>query len=112
LPFTPVDVSGLVAQSCSASSKEGSQLAITGRGGLPANPTEVIDSQIMLADLGSTTVKSPSSKVSLPPVKTNTQPPLVEANGWLVNQQGQVMLVPQSPNLTPHSGWLVASGCK
>ena len=57
-------------------------------------------------------VKSPSPKVSLPPVKTNTQPQLVEAQGWLVNQQGQVMLVAQSPNLTPGSGWQVASGCK
>lgn len=113
LPNNFTNPSTLIALGCAAD--EGNYFAITGRGGLPANPTQPLTSETVWSDVRNlSVVSSPSSvaktennfKFSRP----NPQSQIIEAQGWIVNENGQVELVanlpesfPQSPRYTPQT---------
>ena len=115
LPTNVVDASQQIDRRCTPAdrTREGSSFIITGRGGLPPNPNEPLQGESAIAP----------SWVSLDPEKENNTPPipttppnstpkqLVEANGWIINEQGQVVLTAASPTVTPQSVWLPESDC-
>lgn len=107
LPQEVVDVTGLVAQGCLAASNQASSssFVITGRGGLPPNPSGTIASETVLADLGSATVQPSSRDVgSASTHLTNSSPTqIVEAQGWMLTENGQVFLTANAPAVTPYS---------
>lgn len=115
LPQEVVDVTGLVAQGCSASQKSAaSEFIVTGRGGLPPNPTSTIMSETVLADLGTDMVPTASndSRRAISTAQTSPSPTrIVEAQGWVVNQNGQVWLTASAPSVTPHSPGLKNPAC-
>ena len=95
LPATVVDVSRLVAQGCdqpsTAAQDTRGEFYNTGRGGIINPPTAVLGSNDILEDL-----QPPSTWQANAPING----PIQEAQGWLINAAGQVMLVAEPPRLS------------
>jgi large exoprotein involved in heme utilization and adhesion len=112
LPAVPVDTE--VAQGCTAGGAQAqSSFIITGRGGLPPNPKEALSSDDVVVNwvpLNPEAEKPSTSTVSKNPT-TTTPAPLVEAQGWVMNNKGQVVLTASAPTVTPHSPWLPPNSC-
>ncbi|MDJ0591157.1 MAG: S-layer family protein [Pleurocapsa sp. MO_226.B13] len=80
-------------QGCQANRNPGNSSFInTGRGGLPPNPYEPLDSNNMFVDvqLPSQWAENSASSSSASPPKTE---PILEANNWVINEKGRVELV-------------------
>ncbi|MBD1944069.1 filamentous hemagglutinin N-terminal domain-containing protein [Coleofasciculus sp. FACHB-712] len=115
LPTIPVDTE--VAQGCSAGGSQAqSEFIITGRGGLPPNPGEALNSDAVQVDL--VTLNPRIENRSIPPQATNpTKPtgvPLVEAQGWVMGANSKVLLTanaPDAPTVTPHRSWQKPPEC-
>lgn len=97
LTSTPIDPNHQVIVGCSAA--HGNSFTVTGRGGLPENPTTTIRGQTIWRDLQdySTATESANTSDQNPP-PSNAQ--IIEATGWVINDLGQVELVAQSPSAT------------
>jgi filamentous hemagglutinin family protein len=82
---------------------QGSELIVTGRGGLPPDPTQPLTSDRPWQDLRFLEDRSPDSNSNRTlPQSTMLPPPptqLVEATGWRINDRGQVELIAEVPNL-------------
>ena len=105
LPAELVDASGLIAQGCGAGGTQGqSEFIVTGRGGLPPNPSDTINSDAVWIDLDSTTQLAENRPNSIEATQpTNSMPEqLVEATGWAINDKGQVVLTASVPTATPY----------
>jgi large exoprotein involved in heme utilization and adhesion len=104
LPVEPVNVE--VAQGCQVGGK---QLAVgffnTGRGGMAPNPYEPLSSSDIWEDVPSPTQRTASSASTDSASASPANPPdkIVEAQGWLVNEKGQVVLVTEMPTTQPQS---------
>lgn len=118
LPVEPVDLIGLIAQSCAAGggnlakNTANSEFIIAGRGGLPPTPTEALRSDLALADLG--TPVSSNDKTNRAAVTVTKQPEaitIVEAQGWIIAPEGQIILTASAPNVTPEVPWLNSPSC-
>ncbi len=110
-----VDVTGLIDQGCGTGRvAQSNQFIVTGRGGLPPNPGGTIPSDTVLEDLGSAPVPQArhdsGSAISTKPTRPSAAP-LVEAQGWVINDSGQVVLTAQPPTVTPYSSWLTSVNC-
>lgn len=114
LPTQPVDVSGLIAQSCPAGEgRLANQFVVTGRGGLPDNPSQMLSNDTVWSDLRSPTrlaLYRPSSESVKQPTNPITEQ-LVEAQGWVVNNKGEVVLTAAASSTTPHDSWMTPAGC-
>lgn len=114
LPAELVDASRLIAQNCSS---DGSQVAstftVTGRGGLPDNPSETLSSNAVWTDLRPNLNLAATS--SSPPIAARgshpTAAPLVEAQGWVINNKGEIVLTASAPTVTPHNSGLTPAQC-
>jgi len=89
-----------------------SQFMITGRGGLPEDPTATIRGQTIWQDLQdfsteTTVSNSDSTNHSLVRAKPMLPEQVVEATGWIVNKQGYVELVAH----LPRENFSVGMGC-
>ncbi|MBW4635532.1 MAG: S-layer family protein [Iphinoe sp. HA4291-MV1] len=113
LPSVPVDTQ--VAQSCTAGGTVAqSQFTITGRGGLPPNPGEALNTDAVQVDL--MTLNPEVNKPSTPAVSINPISPtpdrIVEATGWVINANGNVIFTADAPTVTPHSSWQRTADCR
>jgi filamentous hemagglutinin family protein len=114
LPTELVDASRLIAHNCSS---DGSQVAstftVTGRGGLPDNPSETLSSNAVWTDLRPNLNLAATS--SSPPIAARrshpTAAPLVEAQGWVINDKGEIVLTASAPRVTPHNPALTPAQC-
>jgi len=115
LPAEVVDVTGLVTQGCGAGDRQASsEFIVTGRGGLPANPSETLDSDTVLTDLGNPAFSkktSSSSDASRNNLVSPTPSPIVEAQGWVATANGEVILTAQAPSTGPTSPSLPSAQC-
>jgi hypothetical protein len=115
LVIRPIDASGQIALSCSASGKlanEENKFIITGRGGLPSSPNDLFTAEQLLDDFGTPVASNPSATtnpVSAAPTSPSKQ--LVEAQGWVVDATGVVTLVAQAPSVIPRSPALTPAHC-
>ncbi|ARV58587.1 hypothetical protein BZZ01_08010 [Nostocales cyanobacterium HT-58-2] len=111
----PVDiVEPKVSQVCQAGrGQKDNRFAITGRGGLPANPTEPLMSDAVIANW--IILDSENETRSTQGVSKNLNAPtsqqIVEASGWVINAQGEVFLTADASTVTPHSSWHPATHC-
>ncbi|MEC4812035.1 MAG: filamentous hemagglutinin N-terminal domain-containing protein [Scytonema sp. PMC 1069.18] len=110
LPSVPVDTE--VASGCNSPNYAQSSFIITGRGGLPSNPKDVLTPDAIEVDWVSlnpniNNYKSPS--ISTNPTK-HTPETIVEATGWTFNAKGEVVLTANAPT-TPHSLWQNPVSC-
>jgi large exoprotein involved in heme utilization and adhesion len=98
LPNEPVNVE--VAQGCQGGGTQASvEFFNTGRGGLAPNPYEPISSSELWEDvqLPKQRAENPAgaSRASTSPATPPNE--IVEAQGWLMNEKGQVVLLAQMP---------------
>lgn len=106
LPENIVDTTKLIARGCAAN--QGNSFVVTGRGGLPQNPTGTLRSQTVWQDLrlgsNSTTEELPTevSTEKLYP-SPDQIPPIVEAQGWLIDANGNVELI--ADNAVSNNYW-------
>lgn len=98
LPVEPVNVE--VTQGCQTAGKQTSVAFFnTGRGGLAPNPYEPISSSDIWEDVPPSTqrAENPASAVSASAASATPPDQLVEAQGWIVNEKGEVSLVAEMP---------------
>ncbi len=119
LPGSVLDVSNLIASGCET--HRGSSFYVTGRGGIPAIPTELLAGNTVLLDLGleqsaeergssgagQVAVRS-AAEISQSP---NPDSPIVEAQGWVIGAGGEVILTANPLAGTPHSPWQPPAAC-
>lgn len=111
-----LDASALATVSCE--DYQNSQFIVTGRGGLSPNPTLPLAINRPLVEWASPQESSGSG--SQPQGQyirdTDTQPlvdrPLVEATGWIVGEDGTIILVAGAPTATPTTPGLIHPGCR
>jgi filamentous hemagglutinin family protein len=110
LPANLVDVSSLVSQNlCKAG--QGSQFTLTGRGGLPHSPNEAFSSDDSWEDWRIADASQPTLAGTTPAPRLHRQQTIVEAQGWLINPQGKVVLTSEPIVVVPRAPVLTASGC-
>lgn len=98
------------------------KFTITGRGGLPPNPNDTLQNESMQTNWVTTdppvensnrddsSANPPRSVLSESNVPKT--PTLVEAQGWIYGQNGEVILTAQAPTVTPHNPSLTpAASC-
>ncbi|MEH1765409.1 MAG: filamentous hemagglutinin N-terminal domain-containing protein [Nostoc sp.] len=130
LPVNLVDVSQQIVASCNSSGRiRRSSFITTGRGGLVADPTEpLIADDAVLADWitlspevqnraeaihkrvvaqAQRNTEEKSQKVN----SVNEPTQIVEAQGWIIDANGNVVLVSQVPTAMPHNSSLTATSC-
>ncbi len=128
LPTAPVDTQ--VSQVCQVGARQNqNSFIITGRGGLPPNPRQVLRSQAVQVDwvtldapannpTGDVQSRETQQQGSVEPYpqidnNVNTKPTeIVEAQGWVVDANGNVVLVATAPTATPHSSWQTPDDCR
>lgn len=109
LPTVPLDAE--VAQTCqSGTAQNQSSFTITGRGGLPPNPrTEPLSGEAVQVDW--VTLKPRRQNLAstnvLNRVTSLTPAPIVEAQGWVRNAKGEVVLTAFAPS----SSWQKPAQC-
>lgn len=105
LPTQPIDVRGLVAQVCRADVVDNrSQFVMTGRGGLPPKPSELLRGEAVLVDwipLASDAGESVQVNRTTIPAQNVSDGQIVEANGWVIDAEGNITLTASIPNATP-----------
>ncbi|MEB3337807.1 MAG: S-layer family protein, partial [Leptolyngbyaceae bacterium] len=116
LPNQVIDASRQIAQSCGArSTTVGDRFTVTGRGGLPQNPSETLNNnQAMTANwVTLSPEQEPQPLAVLPsPVATNPTPePILIAQGWVIDPQGMVTLIAQPSTVTPQPPVLNTATC-
>ncbi|MBP5974165.1 filamentous hemagglutinin N-terminal domain-containing protein [Brasilonema sp. CT11] len=101
LTETVIDPGQQIAQN-PCSKGFGSSFVITGRGGLPADPSKILSSDNVRVDLiepiastVSSTTATYTQRSTSPPVKR-----IIPAQGWIYNEKGQVVLVAYDPTKT------------
>jgi large exoprotein involved in heme utilization and adhesion len=111
LPENIVDPSRLIATGCPTNG--GNSFVITGRGGLPEDPSQTLRGKTIWQDLrsleGQVSITNPP-KYSRFPI-TKTQLPIVEATGWLINAKGEVELVAPVTQNSPQTPWFRPANC-
>ncbi|MBW4682597.1 MAG: filamentous hemagglutinin N-terminal domain-containing protein [Microcoleus vaginatus WJT46-NPBG5] len=106
------NIEGLISAGCEEVA--GSEFIVTGRGGLPPNPSAPLSSNTALVEWatrdagGDELSKQPSPTPSTP----TTQTPLVEAQGWIIAADGTITLTAEAPNATPHSLGFTHPSCQ
>ncbi len=116
LSIQPIDASKLVAQRCLADRK-GNTFIITGRGGLPSNPNRAIYANRVMEDLGKEDASAVSSASSIPSTNSPNQEteniePTIEAQSWIKNENGEVVLTAQTTSERSQPSWLTSVNCR
>ena len=101
LPVDIGDASKLVTQKCLADRK-GSAFVITGRGGIPASPADVISGNKLQENLGIPTNQLANQVNQLISQPNRDLDRIVEAQGWIISDRGQISLIAKvSANSAP-----------
>jgi filamentous hemagglutinin family protein len=113
---TTVEPPTQVARGCGTSSEaiasaQGS-FVVRGRGGLPSTPGDVLNSEPVGDDWVAFDETIEAESVTVPP---NSEPQplteIVEAQGWIVNEKGEVEIVATVPTSTPQTAALSTPTC-
>jgi filamentous hemagglutinin family protein len=86
LPNTATDASNQISQVCSANTSQ-NKLTVTGRGGLPANASDLLTPDVVWQDARATSSQPAASGA---PTPTKLAPPAV---GWVFDGKGKVTLI-------------------
>lgn len=116
LPSNLVDASGLIAQGCSARNRTDTrpgEFIITGRGGLPPNPAESLNSEAVLTGwitpdstteannqdeiLATQPVNPDETSTAQETLNSHAGSAIDEAQGWMMSADGNLVLVSQTP---------------
>ena len=110
-----IDAENQLSQGCKSSSISNNQngkFTIIGRGGLPSNPDDLltaIDPVVDLGELVSIPAKQPS--INSDKISEIIPNPIMEAQGWIKDDQGHIYLVAQISHPVPQSPILPKNSC-
>lgn len=118
LTQTPVDVSRLIASNCTprngTTAAEENKFIVTGRGGIPTNPYNVLQNELAIANWvtldkkGLQVNRIDNSQIKL----SKPAPTYVEAQGWRYGPNGEVILTAGSSTVTPQSPTFIPPACR
>ncbi|BAY10086.1 two-partner secretion domain-containing protein [Calothrix sp. NIES-2098] len=114
LPANLVDASQQIANSCTPGSRQSqSSFIATGRGGLPISPNQPLQDTSMLSNWVRVAQKpaTTSNQVQVTPSLAKSARQIVEAQNWVVDGNGNVMLVAQAPQANPRNSWQASVSC-
>nr|WP_322721343.1 filamentous hemagglutinin N-terminal domain-containing protein [Nostoc sp. ChiQUE02]MDZ8234452.1 filamentous hemagglutinin N-terminal domain-containing protein [Nostoc sp. ChiQUE02] len=130
LPVNVVDASQQIVADCNSGGKTGrSSFIATGRGGVVADPTEpliaddaVVVDWITLSPESKNRAEGRKNRVVVQKQRNteeksqkvnsvNVPTEIVEAQGWVIDANGNVVLVAQAPNARPNSPTLATASC-
>ncbi|MGH1392989.1 MAG: filamentous hemagglutinin N-terminal domain-containing protein, partial [Trichormus sp.] len=127
LPVNVVDTSRQIVASCNPGKLARSKFTLTGRGGIVSSPTEQLTSDAVLSDwitvdsddknrvsMQNTEViseKKNTENISGQVKQVNQPAQIVEAHGWIVDANGNIVLVSQAPNAILSSPALATASC-
>lgn len=78
------------------------------------NPGDALSTDAVMVDL--VTLNPEVAQTSNPAVSprstSSTPPPIVEAQGWVIDAKGNVTLIANAPTVTPHSSWQRTADCR
>ncbi|WP_424099384.1 filamentous hemagglutinin N-terminal domain-containing protein [Moorena producens] len=117
LPETFVNPKLLVATGCGTD--DGNQFTQFGRGGLPTDPTKPLRGQTLWMDLRPLPRHSArrrknrvhAANAAKPNALNSRRSRIVEANRWIINNEGVVELVADSPQSSPFISWFSPYYC-
>ncbi|KAF3889502.1 MULTISPECIES: two-partner secretion domain-containing protein [Nostocales] len=122
LPIQLTDASNTVAQGCRANrGRAVGKFVVTGRGGLLPNPENMLNADMSLQDLDTSPIPTGKSafirgaqEIVSSPTYTSVRESdsIAEAQAIVMNSKGEIMLVAQAPQVTPHSPWLSSTDCQ
>ena len=121
LPEEVVAVEDLVVQGCGAPGRAVSKFIVTGRGGMPPSPSDVVTNNTVLVDLG-----MPSSgqitdhdraqiavdRLAIAKDNSLSSSEIVEAQGWITESSGKVMLTAQAPSVNSYRSGNNPADCR
>ncbi|NEO42029.1 MAG: filamentous hemagglutinin N-terminal domain-containing protein [Moorea sp. SIOASIH] len=122
LPTDVIDVSQLIEKNLCAAG-EGSEFIATGRGGLPISPNETLNPNATWDDWRITEQpqtrirkrrsRSRQHQLQINQPQTNKPKPkqIVEAQGWVIGANGEVILTAHPVIVTPKGTWLHQVDC-
>jgi filamentous hemagglutinin family protein len=102
LPENIVDATKQIDSSCRPGEQQ-SEFIVTGKGGIPPNPIDAINDEATWIDLRPQGEFFPSGKIPNPVISAQSNLPLVEAQGWTINANGNMELVAKTPTATPNN---------
>jgi filamentous hemagglutinin family protein len=94
LPENFADPSNQIVAGCAAD--RGNRFVVTGRGGLPTDPSQTLRGRTVWRDIRPLSSVSHSHSTQTRQPTTDNQP-IIEATGWVINANGQVELVANAP---------------
>ncbi len=118
LPVDVVDGSQLINKNFCARAYD-SSFIITGRGGLSPSPYDILEdyhttwedwrmNPVTLSQQG----REQKREQEIQNLSDSVPTPIIEAQGWVINNQGKVELVAFTPHVTPHNLQNVPIKCK
>jgi large exoprotein involved in heme utilization and adhesion len=113
LPTDVVDASRQIDRRCTPGKvADNSRFTVTGRGGLPTSPNDTLQGEAVITNWVAldSEVENRTLAASTTPSDL-AQRPLVEAQGWVTNENGDVVLTEQAPTVTPHESGFQALQC-
>jgi len=114
LPTNFVDQSEQIDRRCTpdAAKKRGS-FTITGRGGIPPSPNDTLQAESIITPQWVSVDSEKKNNTPPAPTTPKSSAPreLAEAQGWIINEKGQVELIATAPQVTPQGTWLSPPEC-
>ncbi|MGF1482113.1 MAG: filamentous hemagglutinin N-terminal domain-containing protein [Cyanophyceae cyanobacterium] len=115
-----VDVENLVAQGCQPGKNLGnSSFTITGRGALTPSPIDTLSPNSVLVDFGTDAEPSPNDRFAPSEAESTAEPALPlappeirEAQGWIQEANGKVVLTAQAPAGSSYTSGLSSATCR
>ncbi len=111
LPETPVDAASLLGTDFCSQRRE-SEFIYTGRGGIPPQPSDPASPTTVWQDWSLTEIPETPTAAATPMETRLEGDRLVEAQGWYVNERGQVVLTANPVTTTPHQSGRVPIECR
>lgn len=100
LPANIIDASQQISQACTPQTGESDRFVATGRGGLPLSPNEPLRGTAVVTDWvdePTETTGKVGDRLAKNLVEDESIPKIVEAQGWIVNDRGNLELITEPP---------------
>jgi filamentous hemagglutinin family protein len=114
LPTTLIDPSTQIAQSCpgsgGATAANLGRFVVIGTGGLPPSPSEPFKGDAVWHDLRPLRQQTANHSAEVEPEESGTKK-LVEAQGWVIGPNGEVILTASAPTVAPHNSGVIPIAC-
>ncbi len=110
MPTQPLNAQ--IAQTCTPGTKEArSELIFTGKGGIAPNNLEALQINPTAPDWVELSQLEKVSQPRLSTFKNSQSKEIIEAQGWIKDENGELVLVADASNVTPHDSWQNRGDC-